>query len=378
VIELDPPSLRYRATGEISQVLLTATGPTGTVTAIGAHDKFITIGQLVVLRAAPGGGGDDPPPPPPPPPPPVDETAPSVPGGVVASVVSSTRVDVSWGASTDDTGVVSYTLRRGGAVVATQASRSFSDTSLVAGTTYSYTVSAADAAGNSSALSAPVQVTTAPAPPPPPPGSGVELRDVVSGHSAQEESMDLVLPMPQLVAGDVLLATLTVRGNPSITAPAGWSLVRQDAGERSLRRATYVRVATAQEPASATWSFSKMSSAAGAVMSYSGVSTSSPVEAHSGQFNDSPSEEIDVPSVTASAGSMLVGLFSVPASSGITEPAGMTEVIELDPPSLRYRATGEVSQVLLTATGPTGTVTAIGAHDKFITIGQLVVLRAAG
>jgi parallel beta-helix repeat protein len=91
-----------------------------------------------------------------------DSTPPSVPQGVSATAVSGTRVDVAWQASTDDTGVTGYSIFRDGALLATTdgAARSYQDTTVSPGTTYSYTVEAFDAAGNRSERSAPASVTT--------------------------------------------------------------------------------------------------------------------------------------------------------------------------------------------------------------------------
>jgi|GEM_PF-403940 len=90
----------------------------------------------------------------------VDTTPPSTPAGVTAVAVSPSRVDVSWSASTDDVGVTGYEVRRNGALIAATTGTAHGDTGLAPGTTYTYTVSALDAAGNASPESAPVSATT--------------------------------------------------------------------------------------------------------------------------------------------------------------------------------------------------------------------------
>jgi uncharacterized protein YkwD/chitodextrinase len=108
--------------------------------------------------------------PPPPPPPPGDTTSPTAPS-LTGSAPSSTQASLTWGASTDNVGVTGYRVYRNGAQIATTASttRSFTDSGLTGGTTYSYTVKAYDAAGNLSASSNTATVTTPGSPPPPPP-----------------------------------------------------------------------------------------------------------------------------------------------------------------------------------------------------------------
>ena len=90
-----------------------------------------------------------------------DTLPPTVPTGVAAAAVSSSEIDLSWAASTDNVGVAGYRVYRGGALAATVASvTTWRDTGLSASTTYSYTVVAFDAAGNASGVSASVPATT--------------------------------------------------------------------------------------------------------------------------------------------------------------------------------------------------------------------------
>ena len=91
-----------------------------------------------------------------------DTQAPSAPGSLIATASSSTRVDLSWLASNDNVGVSGYTIYRNGASLASVSSSTlgYSDTTASPSTTYSYTVDAYDAAGNHSAKSTPVSVTT--------------------------------------------------------------------------------------------------------------------------------------------------------------------------------------------------------------------------
>ena len=91
-----------------------------------------------------------------------DTTAPTVPTGLAATPISTSQIDLAWTASTDDTGVTGYSVRRNGVIVASPTGTSFSDVGLTANTIYSYTVDAFDAAGNMSAESSTVQASTLP------------------------------------------------------------------------------------------------------------------------------------------------------------------------------------------------------------------------
>ncbi len=98
--------------------------------------------------------------PPPPPPPVADTTAPSAPATVTAKLVSkrqgkrtTTSVSVTWSAASDNVAVTEYHVYRNGMKISETISLSFTDTSTVAGTSYSYQVKAVDAAMNQSPLS---------------------------------------------------------------------------------------------------------------------------------------------------------------------------------------------------------------------------------
>jgi hypothetical protein len=86
-----------------------------------------------------------------------DTTPPSAPTLSVAT--TSTTAKLSWAASTDDVGVVGYDVYRGGLLVATVAGTAYTDAGRASNTSYTYSVVARDAAGNSAA-SGDVTVTT--------------------------------------------------------------------------------------------------------------------------------------------------------------------------------------------------------------------------
>ena len=97
---------------------------------------------------------------------PADMTPPSTPTGLTAVAAGSSVINLSWNASTDNVGVTGYVVRRNGIQVATPVTASYTNTGLSAGTAYSFSVAARDAAGNSSLYSASASSTTAGTPPP--------------------------------------------------------------------------------------------------------------------------------------------------------------------------------------------------------------------
>jgi outer membrane protein assembly factor BamB/chitodextrinase len=89
-----------------------------------------------------------------------DTTAPTVPTGLSASAASSTQINLSWSASTDNVGVTGYKIFRGTTQIGTSTGTSYSDSGLSASTTYTYKVAACDAVGNTSAQSTAASATT--------------------------------------------------------------------------------------------------------------------------------------------------------------------------------------------------------------------------
>src|SRR5436190_4637749 len=95
-----------------------------------------------------------------------DTTAPSVPAGLSAPSKTSASVSLSWNASTDNaggSGVAGYDVFQNGTSVGSPTGTSFTATGLAANTSFSFRVRARDNAGNASAQSAALSVTTDPA-----------------------------------------------------------------------------------------------------------------------------------------------------------------------------------------------------------------------
>ena len=90
----------------------------------------------------------------------IDTTPPSIPTGLSATAISASQINLAWNPSTDNVGVVGYKIYRNGTLIASLSTTSYSNTGLLAGTTYSYTVAALDAAGNISSQSSSAVVTT--------------------------------------------------------------------------------------------------------------------------------------------------------------------------------------------------------------------------
>jgi chitodextrinase len=91
----------------------------------------------------------------------LDLSAPSTPAGLAAIPVSSSRVNLSWSASSDNVAVTGYRVYRNGVFQLTLGNvTSYQVSGLAASTTYTFNVDAIDAAGNASGVSTGATATT--------------------------------------------------------------------------------------------------------------------------------------------------------------------------------------------------------------------------
>ncbi|MEI6529386.1 MAG: cytochrome b5 domain-containing protein [Candidatus Falkowbacteria bacterium] len=84
----------------------------------------------------------------------------NTPTGLRADLKDHKKIKLTWDAPINHASVKGYRVLRDGIVVGTSRNRNFMDSSIVAGTTYSYTVVAFNAAGSTSPASNSVSITT--------------------------------------------------------------------------------------------------------------------------------------------------------------------------------------------------------------------------
>jgi chitodextrinase len=93
-----------------------------------------------------------------------DTTSPTTPSGLAVATVSQNSVSIRWASSTDNVGVVGYSVYKDGAPAGNTTGTTFLVSSVTCGTTVVLGVEARDAAGNRSARTT-AQLATAPCPP---------------------------------------------------------------------------------------------------------------------------------------------------------------------------------------------------------------------
>lgn len=89
-----------------------------------------------------------------------DTQAPSAPTGLASSNVAQTTLTLSWTSSSDNVGVTGYDVYKGTAVETSVSGTTANITGLTAGTAYTFSIKAKDAAGNVSVASNVINVTT--------------------------------------------------------------------------------------------------------------------------------------------------------------------------------------------------------------------------
>jgi chitodextrinase len=89
-----------------------------------------------------------------------DTEAPTAPNSLGSSSITETSVNLSWTASTDNVGVSEYDIYRNGSYLASSSNTTYNVTGLTASTSYTFYVKAKDEAGNISAASNTINVTT--------------------------------------------------------------------------------------------------------------------------------------------------------------------------------------------------------------------------
>ncbi len=140
-----------------------------------------------------------------------DTTPPSTPTNLRAVSLKSDSVGMAWDAATDATGVTEYVVTRDGSQLWTGPGTKVTDSTAAASTSYTYSVTARDAAGNTSPASAELTVST-PALTDTVPPTTPELTAVASGADAAlswtEATDDTGVAGYRVLRGATLISTV--------------------------------------------------------------------------------------------------------------------------------------------------------------------------
>jgi chitodextrinase len=250
---------------------------------------------------------------------------PSTPAGLKATSVTSSSVALSWNASTGGVGgLAGYTVYRNGISLGTTggSTTTFTDSTVQPSTTYSYTVDAFDTAGNHSAQSAALQVTTPAAGSPH--SNWVQGGAVSTGSRVTSVTIQLTSPVS---AGALLVGWFgqydsSGQVQVSDNVNGGWTRsVSTTYSNGGGDIALYYLQNSAAAPAGLTITITAANATyiAGALADYSGVATTGALDQAALARGNSTSVDSG-PTASVGAGELVVGGILTGGSPGTVTP----------------------------------------------------------
>jgi chitodextrinase len=311
---------------------------------------------------------------------PPDTQPPTAPSGPTATAVSSSQVNLSWTASTDNVGVTSYLVESCSgagcsnfAQIGSPAGTAFSNTGLTASTAYSYRVRATDAAGNLSGYSGTASATT----------QAVSTAPTyVQGNYSCPQSPQTSVPIAFTSAqnaGDLIVVIVGWNDSTaqvsSVTDSKGNSYVRAvgpTVVSGALSQSIYYAAGIAAAPANGNTVTVAFSPAAAypdiRILEYGGIVPASPVDvASAATGNGTASSTAPVP--TSNANDLLV-MGNTVTSETSTAGTGFTRRLLTSPD-------GDIAEDrVVTATGSYSASANLSYPGSWIA--QMVAFRAGG
>lgn len=195
-----------------------------------------------------------------------------------------------------------------------------------------------------------------------------------ASSAAANASTTLAISKPaETASGDVLVAEVASRGGAAISAPKGWTEIRNTSKGTSERMTTFYKVANGEEPASYTFTSTDAFGKSGGIATWDHVDAKSPIVTSSGNTGTGTT-------ITASGVTTLEPETALMAVAGIndqttaTPPGGFTERWDVASAGT-FKSTSESSTALQAAAGASGskTITAGSAGGGWEA--QLIALR---
>jgi hypothetical protein len=172
--------------------------------------------------------------------------------------------------------------------------------------------------------------------------SSVALASITSGAyetaaSSQVTTTNVTVNKPSSSTGDMLLATIAIHGGSSAvvsSVPSGWHLIASTTNDASLAMLSYWKTDSGSEPRSYTWSVNGQITAEGAIVAYSGVDNTTPVDTaadNTGLSTTATTSAI----TTTTASDTVVAIFAVDegkaniAGAYFSTPTGMSEKFDV-------------------------------------------------
>ncbi|MGA9349661.1 MAG: GEVED domain-containing protein, partial [Anaerolineae bacterium] len=182
------------------------------------------------------------------------------------------------------------------------------------------------------------------------------------------------------VQGDLLLAAISVDGTPNISPPdTTWTTIRERNSGSQVRLEVYYKVAGSSEPDSYRFTWSGGQQAAGAILRYSGVDTTTPINASG--IGSGTSASPTAPSVTTTVtDTMVVRIYGADDDDLSTSPypSGYTGRLNIESNSGYGTCSLGVADVVRASAGATGSAAfSLSASEEWVGVTVALAPSAA-
>ena len=191
--------------------------------------------------------------------------------------------------------------------------------------------------------------------------AAITFRSSSSANASSATSVSVPAPAG-LISGDVEVVSIATGSNSVSITATGWTLIKST-NKVGYIEALYDKVAGASEPSSYSFSVSAATNLTAGIDDFSGVSTTTPVDASVSANGTSTTANCNSVNTTA-ANEAVICAPSALSNVAVTPPAGLTERWELGGTGV----TGEASDFIQASAGATGTKAAtLSASHAWIT-----------
>jgi hypothetical protein len=205
------------------------------------------------------------------------------------------------------------------------------------------------------------------------------------GQSPGANSTTCVIAKPAgLTVGDLMIAQVVSKSSgTAVTAPSGWTQIRQDVSGTSVRSALFWKIATSSDTSATDFTFTTgKESNGGAITAWYGHDPTTPIDANNGQGN-AASTTVTSPGITPSAANCVILMI---CGVGDRNTQSNYAIATDNPPSwteqydLQTNAGSKCALALGSATRPQTSATGNGTATTSAStanVGQLVAIRPA-
>lgn len=220
-----------------------------------------------------------------------------------------------------------------------------------------------------------------------PVSAAVAYRAAGTGNNAAGATTLSIAQPTGTLAGDVLIAVVSVRGGtgttitpPTQSAPYDWKAVPSGSADSTttLKSTTYYKIVGPSDSGPYVFTFNGTQKASGVIVGFTGVDIGDPIDVAGSQANASNTAMI-APSVTTTVpNAMLVAAYSTATGTTVTVGSSMTLAGQdaSTGGSAATRTTSGTQYVLQATSGASGTKTMTAAATA-VNIGHLIALKPA-